>query len=368
MPACRQRAAQRGPVQLPCPAGRVKIPTRPPRRQRCRPAARRPGSDRGAVEAVDAAARATRLERGDRDQRATTTRGSAGAAQDRPRPTTASASRRTPPSRRARRAEQPARPGGRPGLQVVPPSVLAAGARSGAARSAARRPAAEPGGTPAATIPPLSATPGGVTSDQCDEPGAAWKSCQKVFDWVAELSHGHDDPGAARRRDGARPAARRPAARLRPADAGGQRTTASTPTRTHAATSAPARTRGAVEPSRDRPHGWRTGRSGSGGATRTTRRRSASDPGRRSRTSRSRPRASMTKARSLWATIAPPPRSRPRRRRSSRPARAAATRTGQEEPVRQVGQALLAVEGVGERRGPVDRVGHDGDEVDVAPA
>ena len=45
-----------------------------------------------------------------------------------------------------------------------------------------------------ATSPPLLATPGGVTSSHRDDPSGTVNSCQKVFDRVVEVAHGHDGP------------------------------------------------------------------------------------------------------------------------------------------------------------------------------
>jgi len=68
----------------------------------------------------------------------------------------------------------------RPGVQFRPVSVLAASGEK--ARSwLGRNPTSSEPPVPAATRPPLSATPAGVTSDHVLAPAGRTKSCQKLF-------------------------------------------------------------------------------------------------------------------------------------------------------------------------------------------
>ena len=96
-------------------------------------------------------------------------------------PTTASAPPGFP-SAYASASGTTARPPGRnTGFHVLPSSLLRA---SGEKRSRAlgKNPTSTELCDAPTTNPPLSATPGGVTTDQCDEPGEAWSNCQNVFD------------------------------------------------------------------------------------------------------------------------------------------------------------------------------------------
>ena len=65
---------------------------------------------------------------------------------------------------------------------MVPASLLSESGEK-CSRSLGRKPTSEePPDTPMAK-PPLSATPGGVTTDQCDDDAVACRTCQKVFAW-----------------------------------------------------------------------------------------------------------------------------------------------------------------------------------------
>ncbi len=73
----------------------------------------------------------------------------------------------------------------RPGVQFFPSSVLVA--RGEKARSwLGRKPTVSEVPPPAATSPPLSATPFGVTSDQRPAPAGRTKSCQKLLSEAAD--------------------------------------------------------------------------------------------------------------------------------------------------------------------------------------
>ena len=63
---------------------------------------------------------------------------------------------------------------------MVPPSGLSARGEKRSNPLGRTATATSPSDAPA-TRPPLSATPGGVTRDQWEDPGAAWKSSQKVL-------------------------------------------------------------------------------------------------------------------------------------------------------------------------------------------
>ena len=104
--------------------------------------------------------------------------------------------------RRARPEAAPAPAGRSWGLHVAPPSMLWASGEKWSSWLGRNPTTMDPPAVPA-TRPPLSATPSGVTTDQCEDPGAAWSSCQNVLFWIREIAHGQHDPGVARRRDGA---------------------------------------------------------------------------------------------------------------------------------------------------------------------
>src|SRR5271166_64567 len=74
-----------------------------------------------------------------------------------------------------------ARPAGRnAGFHELPPLPLWASGEKWR-RSLGSTPTSTAPSDAPATSPPLSATPGGVASDQWADPGAAWKSSQKVL-------------------------------------------------------------------------------------------------------------------------------------------------------------------------------------------
>ena len=73
-------------------------------------------------------------------------------------------------------------PGRKAGLHVRPLSVLTERGEKRKSWLGKKPTATESVPTPgAATIPPLSATPCGVTDDHFDEPGAACSNCQNVL-------------------------------------------------------------------------------------------------------------------------------------------------------------------------------------------
>ena len=330
------------------------------------------GRDRHRVERRDAAARATPARARRPRPAATTSESSSARGQDPCRPTTASALRRAAPPRSARASGRAAkRPGRKTGLQDAPPSLLR---DSGEKRS--RPLGSTPTSDRAARDAGHDATVVGRPR-RCDERtsatipaprgGAARRCCSgpRAGPWAAI------DPGAAGRGDAALAAGAPGRRRAAPAgSADGQATEQTTHQprrcsghRTHAASRLDRRDRA---PAPHEPRTWsiRLRRSDENDEAKRLRRTGVVDRARRARDLRGRSRT----ARSLCATMAPSATVLHRaRRRSSRRAGAADS-----EPVRkyQLGSWVrpswrskaLVNDG-----GAVDRVGHDGDEVDAAP-
>ena len=199
------RGAEHGTVRLQAPPVSVKMPTTPPRATSRRDQRCTVGRMATASMVVTPQRGATRPRRAWRRAGSSAT-GSARRRAPRSRRSRPALPQQCPQCRRARRERAASAPGRNWGFQVAPPSSLCESGEKRSSRSAGTRPAIDPAGVPA-TSPPLSAAPGGVTTDQCEEPGAARRSCQNVLDRTESSPMGsmtHDPPTSTVALSGAR--------------------------------------------------------------------------------------------------------------------------------------------------------------------